>query len=399
MYMVSWDIAIALIVLAFVLPFVFLWAQVASSHRMARNSRTEADQLRRHSRDLEHHLENDKSLFLEALGVPFLLIRSSGRQVMANSAAQEIMPMDISRNPNLCRMLPDGDLRDFITQAASIDRPLTGNLSFKVGDQERTFRTTATPLGNRDRHIGIVFLDVTEELRTMIIRRDFVANASHELRTPLTIIQGYLETLLEDAQENPEDANRAHMLGVMEKHMDRIVHLVEDMLTISRLEHIEHRKNVSCESFELDELVSDVRQRLESMLAVNATEMEVDLQPSPFTLCGDRFYWSQILFNLLENSLKNNPHPGLHLRVIARELPDNQLSIAVEDDGVGIGAEHLPYIFNRFYRADTTGRVKGTGLGLSIVRHAIEAQGGTITAQSTPGVCTRFEIRVPAARA
>ena len=110
---------------------------------------------------------------------------------------------------------------------------------------------------------------------------------------------------------------------------------------------------------------------------------------------GDSFYWSQILFNLLENALKNNPTPGLQLTVSARLNEDRSCSVRVSDNGVGIEAKDLPYIFNRFYRADKTGRVKGTGLGLSIVKHAVEAHGGTIRAESSPGIGASFTITIP----
>ena len=111
-------------------------------------------------------------------------------------------------------------------------------------------------------------------------------------------------------------------------------------------------------------------------------------------MTGDKFYWSQILFNLMENALKNNPERTINLHVSAQKEPQGACTICVQDDGVGIASESLPFIFNRFYRADVTGRIKGTGLGLSIVKHAVEAHGGSIRAESTLGVCTRFIIRM-----
>ena len=107
------------------------------------------------------------------------------------------------------------------------------------------------------------------------------------------------------------------------------------------------------------------------------------------------FYWSQIIFNLMENAMKNNPAAGLRLSVFAQQLETGGVEICVEDSGVGIPADDLPFIFNRFYRGDAGKGVKGTGLGLSIVRHAVEAHGGSIGVSSTPGRSTLFRINLP----
>ncbi len=119
---------------------------------------------------------------------------------------------------------------------------------------------------------------------------------------------------------------------------------------------------------------------------------DIRIQTAPFLLRGDKSYWSQIMFNLTENALKNNPAPGLRVEISASCLPGG---IEVADNGRGIEAEALPFIFNRFFRADATGKVKGSGLGLAIVRHAVEAHGGTICPESQPGGRTSFRITLP----
>ena len=136
--------------------------------------------------------------------------------------------------------------------------------------------------------------------------------------------------------------------------------------------------------------------RLEQMIAEQKATVQINMEPSPFPLHGDSFYWSQVLFNLLENALKNNPSPGLQVQLSARCNPDGSRFICLEDNGVGISHEVLPFIFNRFYRADKSGRIKGTGLGLAIVKHAVEAHGGSIRVESEPGRRTAFIISLPA---
>ena len=391
--MVSWDVTFGLMAIAFVLPFCFLYLKLDALRKRARNSHAELERLRYESRELEEHVRKDKGLFLEALGVPFLLVRSSGRLVMCNQEAGRLLGLDVNQSVNLLRVLaPESPFRHVVQEAVQATGQMEHSLQAEVEGEMRVYRAMSTPLGNADRHIGIVIRDVTEEHRTQVIRRDFVANASHELRTPLTIIRGYLENLLEDETAAADELMRTRSLRLMKKHADRIVRLVEDMLALSRLENTENY--LSMKEFDLAQVVDDVRLRLEGLITRQQATLRLDIAPQPFLMQGDKFYWSQILFNLMENALKNNPERPICLSVAAHREADGSMMICVEDDGVGIAAEALPFIFNRFYRADVTGRIKGTGLGLSIVKHAVEAHGGSIRAESTPGVCTRFVIRV-----
>lgn len=392
--MVDWNITVGLMALAAAAPLVYLYGRLAQLRAKAAASSREVYGLRKMQRELEEHLERDKALFLEALGVPFLLLRPSGRLVMANRAAGRLLGIGTEGRPDLLKALEDSPLRQVIEQAVGASAPVSSMVQVGQGEDARYFRTTAMPLGNEDRHVGIVFHDVTELQRTQMIRREFVANASHELRTPLTIIRGYLETLLEDPGMAGDAKARTHALELVQKHAERMMRLVEDMLTLSRLETPE-QGYLRMAEFDLFQVAEEVRLRLEPQVRAQQAQLTLDVAPCPLTLFGDKFYWAQILFNLLENALKNNPQPGLQVRVQARQAADGSVTVRVQDDGIGIGAEHLPYIFNRFYRADATGKVKGTGLGLSIVRHAVEAHGGRIEVESEPHVRTVFVMTLP----
>ncbi len=391
---ISWDIALGLMLIAFVLPFIFLHLQLEAMRRHARHDYVEKEHLRHLLRELEEHVQKDKSRFLEALGVPFLLLRPSGRFVMANREAGILLGIDVTRNTNLLRTLKESPLHSLLEQATRAQEQLSTTVRVRQEDGEHHYRCIATPLLNNDRHIGIVFHDITEEHRTMVIRRDFVANASHELRTPLTIIRGYVETLLEDPDSASDPAMRRRALTLMKKHADRIIRLVEDMLTLTRLEN-EEKGYLKQENFDLAGVVDNVCLQLDGVMQQQHARLTTTFSPNPFTLHGDRFYWSQILFNLLENALKNNPAPGLRLEVSATRTAEGGALLEVADNGIGIAADALPFIFNRFFRADATGKVKGTGLGLSIVRHAVEVHGGNINAESQPGVRTSFRISLP----
>ncbi len=395
--LISWDIALGLMLIAFVLPFIFLHLQLEAMRRHARNDHVEKEHLRHLLRELEDHVQKDKSRFLDALGAPFLLLRPSGRLVMANREAGQLLGIDETRNANLLRVMDNSPLRDLLEQALHAKKQLSTTVQVRLEDGDHYYRCIATPLRNNDHHIGIVFHDITGEHRTMVIRRDFVANASHELRTPLTIIRGYVETLLEDPDSAADPAMRDRALTLIKKHTDRIMRLVEDMLALSRLEN-EEKGNLRQESFDLAGVVEDVRLRLEGLVQRQQADLSVSISPTPFTLRGDRASWSQIMFNLVENALKNNPAPGLRVTVSAARTKEGGSVLEVTDNGVGIAPEALPFIFNRFFRADATGKVKGTGLGLSIVRHAVQVHGGTICAESRPGVKTCFRISLPAGK-
>ena len=392
--MVSWDIVLGLVVLSFAIPFIFLTLKIKSTRYRALAVQNESKYLRAMLRDLENHVRQDQSLFLESLGVPFLLLRPSGRVEMANKKAAELVGMDAPVHANLLRLLPEGELRTFLQQVCSCSEPVRTDISLSLGDSVRTYRAKAMPLQNRGQHIGVVFLDITEERRTQIIRRDFVANASHELRTPLTLISGYLDALIDDPEVADDVEIRQRSLGIMKRHADRMERLISDMLTLSRVDAPE-AGYLKQEEFDLQQLAEDVILRLQPMIGEKKVKVEISLSPQSFLMYGDSFYWSQVIFNLMENALKNNSAPGLVVKLHAREMSDGSCVITVEDNGIGIPSEALPYIFNRFYRADATGKIKGTGLGLAIVRHAVEAHGGSVGVESIPGQRTVFTIKLP----
>ena len=245
-------------------------------------------------------------------------------------------------------------------------------------------------------HIRILLRDLSAEHQLEQIRKDFVANASHELRTPITLVDGYLETFLESPDLLDDRPAALRFLGIMRKHTGRITRIIEDMLLISRIESGD-ASSLRLETFSLAECVQDIIDRLESLIRTQNAIVRMDLHDPAITLHGDRFYWTQILFNLIENALKQNPHPGL-LVTIHTERTATALLIDITDNGIGIPAADLPYIFKRFYRVEkhhSQNITKGTGLGLSIVKRAIEAHGGTITCHSAPGIQTTFHIVHP----
>ncbi|MDP3849095.1 MAG: ATP-binding protein [Luteolibacter sp.] len=349
----------------------------------------------------------ERNRLLDALGDAFVLVDGDGIIRFANAAAHDLFgKRELIRRPVREAFL-DPRLAEALLQCLETGEPVQSRVVLPQqtsprGDLETrgvnawiidAARLPAPPGG--DSITRVIIRDVTTEHQTEQIRKDFVANASHELRTPMAIINGYLENLLDDHMlDEPEIARR--FLTVMRKHADRISRIVEDMLVISRLESGE-AASLKIEPFRLRSCIKDVLERLESVIRSQTADILVLMPDESLTLQGDRFYWTQVLFNLVENALKQNPHPGLRVE-IGCESAGEQHRIWVADNGIGIPSADLPHIFRRFFRVEkhhSQHEIKGTGLGLSIVKRAIEAHGGSISVTSVPGRETKFLIIIP----
>ena len=219
-------------------------------------------------------------------------------------------------------------------------------------------------------------------------RREFLMNLAHELRTPIFTIQGYVETLLGGAVEDPTVNKK--FLGSTSRSIDRLVELVNDLDQISKLES--GRIPLVKESFPIQDMVAEVYEEF----ALQAAELDMKLEfkkgtERSLTVFADRGKLHQVLVNLIENALKYG-HRGGMITTGCYTMDDNRIYIEISDDGPGIAEEHLSRIFERFYRADRSRsrHIGGTGLGLAIVKHIIEAHGQTVTVRSTPGVGSSF---------
>lgn len=378
------------------------WRLERMRHRAASTALIEA-----HRAELEQSRQ-ERELLLNALNDAFLLVDPSAQILFANRAAHRLCHARSLTGRPIREAFIDPRLASALGHCLDSSGPVQTQVT--LPDQSsparnlearsmNTWIIDAAKLPGPDGHAAltrIIIRDITSEFQADQIRKDFVANASHELRTPMAIISGYLENLLDDdLLGDPESARR--FLGVMRKHADRMSRIIEDMLMISKLESAEHQP-LRKEDFDLRDCFQDILERLESVIRSQQAEIRLALpEDPPITLHGDRFYWMQALFNLVENALKQNPQPGLKLELGAADRGEHH-EVWISDNGVGIPGADLPFIFRRFYRVDkqhSQSAIKGTGLGLSIVKRAIEAHGGTITAHSTPGTETKFLITLP----
>ena len=250
--------------------------------------------------------------------------------------------------------------------------------------------------------VAATFHDITRIKQLEEVRRDFVANVSHELRTPLSIFQGYLELL----RENPELPREeiGNTLQVLSKHSTRLNALVEDLLTIARLES--RRDQLKLAPWDVATFLSGLEEDWRLKFQLQQVRFHTEIAPDVPTICADSFKLGQVFNNLLENALKYTPAQGvvtIHaLRALATNgTPGTDLEIRVSDTGSGIPAADLPHVFERFYRADKarSRALGGTGLGLSIVKHIVQIHGGTVHAESVVGSGSSFIIRLPGAEA
>jgi two-component system, OmpR family, phosphate regulon sensor histidine kinase PhoR len=329
---------------------------------------------------------------LSAMGDGVLAVDHKGAVLLANSAFRRTLDLKDPVGRHHVEVIRQREVGDVLQDVLRTGQRRA--VEVELIHLRRAFSLTGVPFpGAEGMPPGAVltFHDITERRRLERIRRDFVANASHELRTPLTSIRGFVEALEDGAVTEP--ATAARFLGKIHTHADRMAALVEDLLELSRLESGERAPQ--WEEIPPAEIVEDVA----TSFAAAAARKEILLTKSdygapPVTTDADRL--RRIVENLVDNAIKYTPAKG-RIQISSRPGPKGGALIEVRDDGPGIAAEHLPRIFERFYRVDKarSRELGGTGLGLSIVKHLAEGMGATVSVESELGKGTTFTVSVP----
>jgi two-component system phosphate regulon sensor histidine kinase PhoR len=219
-----------------------------------------------------------------------------------------------------------------------------------------------------------------------IMKKDFVRNVSHELRTPLTSIKGYVETMADEV----DDQYKAY-LEVIKRNTDRLIHIVNDLLTLSQLEH---EGSLQRETVDVREFMQAVERVFVHRLHDTNLQLAVTIPPEVTQLHVDRFKLEQVFINLIDNAIKYSESGDINITFSRGKVLTR---ISISDTGQGIEPQHLSRLFERFYVVDKSRSRKlgGTGLGLSIVKHIIALHRGTIDVQSTVGSGTTFTITLP----
>jgi two-component system phosphate regulon sensor histidine kinase PhoR len=262
---------------------------------------------------------------------------------------------------------------------------------------ERVFRVTASAVGQGTDLYVLIFKDQSESRRIERMRADFIANASHELRTPLASLKGYVETLQGSAKDDP--AARARFLAIMSEQAERMARLVDDLLSLSRVEMREFLAPAG--EVELGRVLAEVVQSVEPLAKEAGITLSVSCEPAEIMVRGERDEMVQVFQNLVQNAVKYGRTGGRVDVRMAREAggdggPD-RVRVAVTDDGPGIAPYHLPRLTERFYRVSAAdSRAKGgTGLGLAIVKHILNRHRGELRIESTLGRGSTFTVVLP----
>ncbi len=338
--------------------------------------------------------KNELETILSSM-VEGVLVLDTKRQISAiNQAAALLFAVDPTKakGQSVIAMLRNSEVDDFAEETLSAEEPKERTITLFDAEPIHVQLHGTVLRGEDGATIGalIVTSDVTRLKRLETVRREFVANVSHELRTPITSILGFVETLQEGALDDRERASR--FLGIIYAHANRLNLIIEDLLSLSRLESYE--STIPVQKCQIHDIINSTK------LAVASAAMQknIDVNDSysgPTEVLANATLLEQAIRNLVDNAVKYSPDDTT-VRISVKNR-DGTLSVEVTDEGAGIRSADLPRIFERFYRVDRARSrdLGGTGLGLAIVKHIAIAHGGNVNVESVPGTGSTFTLSIP----
>jgi two-component system phosphate regulon sensor histidine kinase PhoR len=352
--------------------------------------------------DLAEFREKYTNRFADTLTDPCIIVDSRVVVTHCNNVALQQFP-GVARGKPLAFSLRNPELAAAIEEVRRTGDPSATEIHQTVPN-ETWHEIVVTPLELNDRaprtanaeRFVLVMRNVTEQKRVEAMRADFVANASHELRTPLTSLIGFIDTLQGPAAEDEEARER--FLTIMRSQAERMAVLIDDLLSLSRIELRQHLKPTT--SVDLKLILSEVTEGLQTQAADAGLDVRVTVPDEDVVISGDRTELYETFENLIDNAIKYGAD-GKTVEVTLAPV-DNRPNFAyvvnVVDHGAGIGAEHVPRLSERFYRVDaeSSRKKKGTGLGLAIVKHILNRHGGQMTIRSKLDAGTNVEVLLPA---
>ncbi len=340
---------------------------------------------------------NEREAMLFSMMEGVLAVDADERFISMNLAAAKLIGADLNEfhSRPLHEVVRNTDLKQFVRKALTSREVVESDIVLGSAE-ECCVQARGTVLRDeKDRAIGavIVLNDVTRLRRLENVRKDFVANVSHELKTPITSIQGFVETLQEGAIHDSKNA--ASFLEIISRQVERLNAIIEDLLSLSRLEQDPERSEILFEQVQFKPLIQSAVQACQSKAAKRKTHIQVECDESLSASRINRPLLEQAIVNLVDNAIKYS-QPESRVDVTAQQ-ENAEIVIRVRDEGRGIGIEHLPRIFERFYRVDKarSRELGGTGLGLAIVKHIAQAHGGSVKVDSALGKGSTFSIHLP----
>ena len=344
--------------------------------------------------DIIGEQSNLQQAVLESMKEGVLAVDYDERILMLNKTAEDILGITdkTAQGKTLQEVIRISEIQKFFKKIISEGNPQEAEIILQH-EHDKFLQLSGTLLYDLENHaLGalVVFNDISNLKHLDTIKKDLVANVSHELKTPVTTIKGFIETLREGAIEDPKNAGR--FLDIIAKHIERLNLIIDDLLALAKLENRPDETKLT------EEKIMPVLHSVIEDYEIKAAEKKITLEIK----CGEKLKGKinkilieQAIGNLVDNAVKySDKKSGI---TVGAELEGTDLLIYVKDSGYGISDEHIPRLFERFYRIDK-GRSReegGTGLGLAIVKHIVNTMNGSIDIESTPGRGSRFTVRIP----
>ncbi|MFC1467586.1 two-component system histidine kinase PnpS [Verrucomicrobiota bacterium] len=342
-----------------------------------------------------HEQQNELKAILSGLTEGVIAIDSKERIINLNNAAAELLEIDKEKvtGHSIQEAIRFTNLQKLIHHITTDGKNEEAELTI-YGETEKRVQIYGTALGNIDHEplgVLIVLRDITRLKHLEGMRKDFVANVSHELRTPITSIKGFVETMLESAEEFGQ---HARFLEIVSKQANRLNAIIDDLLTLSRLEQKGTNKEILLTDTPLKEVLNEALEICERRAREKRISIDIECEGN-LTARINQALIEQAFVNLIDNAIKYSDANGA-INISAVDS-GTKVEVSVQDKGYGIDQQHLPRLFERFYRVDTarSRKLGGTGLGLAIVKHIINCHGGDIKVESEPGIGSTFTIELP----
>lgn len=339
---------------------------------------------------------NELEITLSGMADGILAIDHEGRLVNLNPAAAALFDLDMkrARGKTIVEIVRNTALQEFAQATLEAHQPVDTEMII-ARDGERHYHLLGSPIRDMQGQTAaavLVIHDITTLRRLETMRRDFVANVSHELKTPITSIKGYVETVLDTPDISPEDSRR--FLETVRRQAERLNAIIDDLLSLSRIEQGVERAEISFSDTNISMVLKAALHSCEPAAKAKQITLSFD-NHQEIQVRANGALLEQAVVNLVDNAIKYSPEGS---KVEVGAVADlAEIVIQVKDNGPGIPKEHLPRIFERFYRVDKSRSrdAGGTGLGLAIVKHIVVAHHGSVSVESEAGKGTVFSIRVP----
>lgn len=331
-------------------------------------------------------------LVADALPDPCLILDARSNILHRNSSAAQHFP-DLRQGTRIAISMRSPAVLSAIEAVRRNGTPQSVELHQTVPN-ETWYRVAVARIEGDDGLLVVMLQSLTEQRRLDAMRTDFIANVSHELRTPLTSLIGFIDTMLGPAAKDA--AAKEKFLGIMRNQAGRMSKLIDDLLSLSRIEMRQHLRPTA--KIDLALLLREVREGLQTQAAEAGVEVHLTLPEASAIATGDRDELYEVFENLMENAVKYGGDGGkVEITLAPGARNGTGWVVTVQDYGVGVDPVHVPRLTERFYRVDaeSSRQKKGTGLGLAIVKHIVSRHRGTLSIKSQPGNGTRVDVTLP----